>query len=63
MALNRPRRPGRDPGAGRRDHHPADIAVRFRPAPTAGLCLDEGVLSLFSLICCSYGYYAYKQEL
>jgi hypothetical protein len=21
-----------------------------------GLCLDEGVLSLFSLICCSYGY-------
>ena len=27
-----------------------------------GLCLDEGVLSLFSLICCSYGYSTYKQE-
>jgi hypothetical protein len=27
-----------------------------------GLCLDEGILSLFSLICCSYGYSTYKQE-
>ena len=47
-----------------------DVVLQLRPRPplllellhVLGLCLDEGVLSLFSLICCSYGYSTYKQE-
>jgi myosin-1 len=34
----------------------------FESMDTNGPCLDEGVLSLLSLICCSYGYSTYKQE-
>jgi hypothetical protein len=35
---------------------------RARGRSARGLCLHEGVLSLFCLICCSYGYSPYKRE-
>ena len=37
-------------------------ARRARADRGEDLCLDEGVLSLLFLICCSCGYSAYKQE-
>ena len=60
--LSRPRRapscpPSCSPGCPRRP--PRGAARGARPRR---LCLDEGVRSLLSSVCCSYSYSTYKQE-
>jgi hypothetical protein len=45
-----------------RCHVVVPLARRGEADFQRGLCLDEGVLSIFSSICCSYGYSPYKQE-
>jgi hypothetical protein len=51
-------------GSAKRQYGRAQAApgVRLPAAPSDGLCLDEGVLSLFFLICCYCCYSTYKQE-
>jgi hypothetical protein len=60
--LSRPRGPFPSPAPSPDAKAQIALAAAVRLDPRPGLCLNEGVLSLFSLICCSYGCSTYKQE-